>query len=250
MKIGAITLIEADRLALAGQFVRHYTRWCQPEDIHFLVLTDGVTYGGISQMLDFIKLCGCNSVVDGKPFETDASHYRVRDLTREIFNDDGWHFNVDSDEFFDRDVDVHELVRLCEKVGHLFVRAEMVDMVSQDGLLPEIPWDSNAAYMNKAQPDIYDTFPVEFDVTGKIVQGYKVKDCLLKNPHWGWHNAWGVDLSRCPSKIYDLHHFKWDATAIGRMRHRLENKDRFPYWQNFKNFVDYYDEHGRILIGS
>ncbi len=109
--------------------------------------------------------------------------------------------------------------------------------------------------ISKTHPDdadIYELFHVEHDITGGIVGGYRTKYALCKNPYYGNHNSYGkrgVDVrDEHYHTSYKLHHFKWDETVLERMRHRVENKDRFPYWENFQRFLDYYEEHGRIPL--
>lgn len=240
MRIGAITLIEGTRVNLMRQWVGHYSKWCRREDMHVRVMS---RLPEASPVERYLNGKGVNCLVDGDFFHTIDTHRKMQVWTRNIFGHwDGWHFNVDSDEFFDREVNVHSLVDGCEANGWLFVKARMTDMVARNGLLPPIGMDK----------DMYATFPIEYDVTGKIVKGYTTKFPLCKNPYYGYHNSYGpsgMDQKRDhhPS-LFKLHHFKWDATAVDRMRHRVENKDRFRYWGNFKLFLDYYEEHGKILI--
>lgn len=234
-----MTLIEAGRVRLLSQWIRHYGRWCSRKDMHVVLVGEGDTE-------PLRRTCvngGVPYYFDEKPFDTHGTHARVKALTSKVFDWDGWHFNVDADEFFARTVDVRALAEKCESGGFRFVRTQMTDMIAEDGSLPEIPHADNG--------DIYDVFPREAEVTKKLVGGYDIKDSFLQNPLYGNHNAHDVDLRLRPPVVYSLHHFKWDATVIGRMKERYETeaaRRRFPYWKHFRQFVQHYERHGKISL--
>lgn len=253
MRIGAMTLIEPRRVALASQFIRHYRRWCEAPDIHVVVIgCDDST-----AMENLVILSGCTLHRDPMPFETIPTHNRIKALTRQVFDWDGWHFNVDSDEFFDPSINVKSLCASCDGEGLVTVKAEMIDMLSPDGDLRVIP-----------DPDtlsIYDTFPVEARFTKAVSRGGIFKFCLNRNPYYGQHTPHGASSGitadtycdyppvpvdqRC-STVFKLHHFKWDSTARERMQLRIDHPERFPYWPEFQRFVDYFEEHGKVDVDA
>lgn len=166
-----------------------------------------------------------------------------------LFNFPGWHFNVDSDEFADPKINWISVAKKAEDKGKVFCRFKMWDMVSPDGLMPDIPYNPSFGVYDKKQEDVFNVFTKHAQLTEKIVKGYPIKDAFLKNPFYGHHNAWNVDLSSSRyGPVYKLYHFKWDSSCLNRMKDRISksNRDRFPYWANFKYFVDFYEKHGRI----
>ena len=205
MRIGALTTIEAGRPALLQQFIHHYSRWCNPADIHIIVR----------------GLC-CDTELQQK-------------LTEKVFQWDGWHFNVDSDEFFDRNVDVPALCARMEHNGYNHCKARMIDMFSPLGM-PPIP--------QLTESDIHDVFTERRSVTAAHGGAYDIKVCLLRNPLYGHHGIYspppGFVSSPFPFTM-DLLHFKWDETCLQRLRNRTDesNRERFPYWQSFDGMIRY-----------
>jgi hypothetical protein len=231
-------------------FIMHYKKWCDPADMYIMGQRQSTEVDNIL-FRTVVEDLGCNFIDWAGDYSTEDIKKDHARRTKELFTWDGWHFNVDSDEFFDRNINVPGLCANCDDRAKLFVRTRMTDRIAADGTFPEIglTWCEEIGFM--LDRDIYKIFPLEAEITTKLIGGYPMKDCLLKNPYYGHHNAWGVDLhtKRWPV-TYKLHHFKWDSTCIDRMRYRSapENQYRFPYWKDFKRFVDYYDKHGKIDI--
>lgn len=227
MRIGALTVIENGRVNLLEHFLSHYRQWCAPGDIHILVQCD-TPEENASDMEEVCKFFRANMRRWDGPYSTDDVKKISRKLTKEIFDWEGWHFNVDSDEFFDPRCDVSAMCEWADRHKKAFFRAYMLDMAAEEGF-PEI---GNLE-------DIFGQFPVECAFTEHIVKGYPIKDCLLKNPLYGHHNAEGCNLTtqRAPG-LYKLHHFKWDAGAVDRLRKRVENRGRYPWWRNSRHMLE------------
>lgn len=231
MRVGAITIVEATRARLIWHWIRHYKRWCDPWDMHVLVTSEGSSPEELAHIRRLIKEEGCRHSVSDAPFATNPTHELVAKATPSTFGWDGWHFSVDSDEFFDPMVDVPMLCERAEAASKEYLCCRMVDMVAPDGGYPPIP---------PVETSLFDVYSEEADITKAVQGSYNIKSALLKNPHYGLHHPRGVGKGKrfMPDQTWKLHHFKWDSTVFDRMRKRVANPERFPWSHEFKRFLD------------
>lgn len=134
------------------------------------------------------------------------------------------------------------LPALCDAwdaAGINIVPGEFVDRVAANGCLPAFD----------PQRPLWDQFPLGCDLTSRVLKGSTRKVVCSKGNvkiaranHTPLH---GQDLCSAQS-IVDIHHFKWDATVVGRLSRRLEEswRKRCPWWIESQRALQHIQAHG------
>lgn len=147
-----------------------------------------------------------------------------------------WYFRADLDEF--PVADLSDLARRADALGLRAVQGQMVDRVAADGSLPAI---------DPARP-LGDQFPLKGRITGPLLGACDVKVFLVKGDTplgMGGHHQRGGTPMRSEAEV---HHFKWSAGVIDRLRERIAHYQRIgmSHWAESAKFLAHYDANGRI----
>ena len=173
----------------------------------------------------------------------------ARALERHM-NEGDWVLIPDLDEFPEYSMPLRDLLRECQEAGYNAIRGHFVDRLSVDGHLPEFRRDECA----------FSQFPNCAQVTGRLLKAQTrvltaVRGTVPKNRHFvtdGSPALRGQALRFCPTEDVRVHHFKWSANAISRMRTRyLRYKElhdagsgAYGFFEEGKRCLDYLEARG------
>jgi hypothetical protein len=156
-----------------------------------------------------------------------------------------WTVVADQDEFHVYPDSLDSIVRYCEARGYEAVRGDIVDRLGPNGTLPAIE-DGRSLWL---------TFPLGGDVTRGILTFYSPQVVMVKGSallSWGSHYV--ARGKACPKKALEVpvHHFKWDATVVRRLRSRYQLYTSIgePYAEESKVILDHIAQHGGIDISN
>jgi hypothetical protein len=174
----------------------------------------------------------------------------VTQRLRSLYPDD-WAVVADLDEFQEYPDDLASVVEYCEERGYDAVTGEFLDRIGPDGAMPPIT-DGES---------LWDTFPLGGDVTKGLLADpgispfYSGKVVAAKGTtliSWGHHYV--ARGNPCPhSEIsVPVHHFKWDAGVLSRLRARYELYTGIgePYGWESKTFERQIVERGFIDVSD
>lgn len=179
--------------------------------------------------------CPIASEVVGDWFQVMEEGFRH---ARQLHPDD-WFVVADEDELQTYRDDLPSLLAWCERHGYDHVTGAFVDRVSADGSLPEI---------DRARP-IEEQFPLGAFLTYPLVGGDPRKVVAAKGRvplAVGQHIALAGEPCPIEDQFVQVHHFKWTAGLVERLRHRaryLREADR-SHWVESERFVDYLEARG------
>ena len=130
-------------------------------------------------------------------------------------------------------------IRLAEREGANVVRGTMIDRVAADGGFPAI----------HPRSDLSKLFPVRCRLTKRLQRGIDHKCVLVRGlllPAMAHHRMAGEKVG---SRAIEIHHFKWSASAVPRMRKaikRIKASGLRPYHVEYERVLGHLREHGRI----
>lgn len=150
-----------------------------------------------------------------------------------------WWIIADIDEFhlYSGD-DLRKVIDNCEEGGWDIVRGGFIDRIGVDGVFPEIV---------KNVP-IFEQFPVMGFFRYPMSRACPNKICIMKGyveltagqhyakidgqTTWKWQ-GWNHPLIN-PNTAVQVHHFKWDSTAIDRIKAVADIKQAYAYSDEYK----------------
>src|ERR1022692_695095 len=161
-----------------------------------------------------------------------------RTLQSECLRPDDWIVWCDSDEFQVYPGSLPDLIEGFETRGIDFLRGVFVDRVAADYGL--------AAF--DAKTPLWDIFPRTCNVTVALGGGDPQKVVLARPGvmlSGGKHFPIAMEKLKTIDGWVQIHHFKWDATLIERLRYRVrpEWKAKFPWWVESQRLIDYLIAH-------
>ena len=179
--------------------------------------------------------------------EIDEAHYLEREydamamgehhsrLQDEKVAPGDWIVWADSDEMQIHPKRLPEMAAWCEENRADLLRGIVIDRVAADGGLP--PFNPN-------EP-IWRTFPLTCAVTAAFTKGAAKKIAFARGSiklTGGKHFVAAGDRLRAPTGWVQIHHFKWDATVIERLRYRVrpEWRAKCRWWHNSQRMLDYF----------
>jgi len=167
-----------------------------------------------------------------------AQQIRTR-IIREHCGESDWILTADGDEFQKYPAEIGEVIRGCEQEGADHVLGEFVDRIAEGGALPELDPDVS----------VWRQFPKRGRVTERILGGCTRKVVLTRGYlelTGGHHWVVGGPGQPCSQFKVEVHHFKWDAQVVQRMKWRMDiyRKNNVPWWEESQRLLDYLLEHG------
>lgn len=156
---------------------------------------------------------------------------------------DTWWVVADIDEFqlYPND-HLPSLVKTCQEYGYTIVRGGFIDRVGLDGGFPKI-------VDNKS---IFEQFPMMGFFRYPLSYANPNKICLMRGnveltsgQHYAkidGHTTWRWQGWNHPqilnSSFIQVHHFKWDSTAIERIKQVSDIKQEYAYSDEYKLMYD------------
>ncbi|MEE4488990.1 glycosyltransferase family 2 protein [Streptomyces sp. BE230] len=163
---------------------------------------------------------------------------------------DDWYVLADSDEFHVYDRPLPELIEACERGGYGHATGCFLDRIGAGGKFPEV-----------GEGPLPKTFPLAGSVSAGLLRALPLKIAVARGRvelTSGQHGtADGPSLPRRESFV-QVHHFKWTASALARLRDRADQLADPAYIQRHtsivretRRFLAHVDLHGgRINIGD
>jgi hypothetical protein len=159
---------------------------------------------------------------------------------------DDWWILADQDEFQTYPDTLRSLLAFCDRHGYDYITGALVDRLSADGGFPAIDLER----------PLGPQFPLGAFLTWPLLGGDPRKTVAAKGrvplvigAHWA--------LAGVPCPIEDafvpVHHYKWTAGVIDRLRARAAALRRggVAHWEESARFIEYYETHaGRIDVSD
>jgi hypothetical protein len=227
--IALITTCDPQRFNLLRPFVAHYRAYGVRSffiNLHFDVSYPPDQHAAHSEranaLLGDLGL-SLHSVYSG-PFDAMAIRRHHDSIQKNIASRFRWLISADLDEFHEFPDQLDKFAPFLESKNLDGVRGRFVDRMARAGF-PEL------------QPDvsIWRQFPLGTDMTRAVLRGW-IDKVMLHRPEVrlvpGHHDAYGGANIRFWAETCAVHHFKWDATVVPRLRRRLEEdwRRRCPWW--------------------
>ena len=155
---------------------------------------------------------------------------------------DDWFIVADQDELQIYPLSLEELFDECGRRGYDFIEGTLVDRLAPGGVFAEVD----------PQRSIWEQFPIEALVTAALLGGEPRKVVAAKGHvalTGGQHNASngrGCPVEECHVAV---HHFKWTAGIVERLRARaaLLRARGLGFAEESERLLRYVDEHGAAI---
>lgn len=193
---------------------------------------------------DIAKEFGVNihSVKTHRPFDWEHVTH-LYNKTKMLYPNDWW-IVADDDEFQVYSKLTTDITKICDESGYDFVTGGFVDRIGKNGTFAEITPDCN----------IWETFPMagffRYPLSGACPN--KVTMCkgyveLTPGQHyakidgqttWKWQ-GWNHPLRFPPTQNFtQVHHFKWDSTALDRLQDVARIGQDYSYSSEYKKMYE------------
>jgi len=159
-----------------------------------------------------------------------------------------WIMHTDLDELHEYPCPIHRVVQAAAEQNVRAIYGNFMDRVAADGSLPRV----------LAEPTLWEQFPIECDLTQKILSGGTQKVMLARyqfrvSP--GHHEALLAPPGPAPigsADDYRVAHFKWHGDVKGRMQWGLEDSKPTAEWKGeARRFLAWLAAHdGRIDLSD
>ena len=242
--IALICTLEPGRIAWLPQFVRHYrdigverfflTLQLEPGNEP---LADDRAYALFRETLASLGIGDAFRLDDVYNGPVLMRHQRTIQVER--LGSDDWIVWCDSDELQVYPAPLSEIIRQSGAQGVEFLRGVFIDRVAADyGLAAFDPRTS-----------LWDAYPRACNVTLALAGGNPRKIALARGNvlvSGGKHALRGDVQLRTFGGWVQVHHFKWDATVLERLRYRIrpEWRAKFPWWIESQRLLDYFAANG------
>lgn len=164
-----------------------------------------------------------------------------------------WVIYADLDEFQQYPLEIETHIDVCERRGIHYLEGRMLDRISSTGELTPIDFKTS----------LEDQYPLGGYITRGIMGAWdkKIVAARASVDIGGGHHVSldqrGRPSKYCPdlspeSKGIIVHHFKWDATVLNRMRRHINYKDcSLRCWvKEMRLFLKYIEKNGKIDIND
>lgn len=158
-----------------------------------------------------------------------------------------WIVHTDLDELHQYPAPLPDVAAAAAAKGIDAVIGRLSDRVAADGSLPKIT----------AAPSLWEQFPVECDLTGRILGGETTKVMLSRfsvsvrsGHHQAYHATPGFPIGT--KEQYRVAHFKWHGDVVARMRWSLDRPNTNLAWKREAGaLLDWLEKNGgRIDLGA
>jgi len=181
------------------------------------------------------------------------------DNERKIINEnctfDDWIIYADIDEFQEYPEGLRNTIKKCDNKKKTFLEGRMIDRIASNGYLleytPSIPLEQQYPLGGQITYNLlkaWDKKIVAAKAARKVGGGHHV--FLRNTPLNGWYTyPYKRGISWRSRKI-KVHHFKWDAKVIERMKaeRTLPHKSLKSWRGEINRFLAYYDKFGYINV--
>jgi hypothetical protein len=161
---------------------------------------------------------------------------------RSLYPND-WAVIADQDEFQVYPDSLDAVVDFCERNRYEAVTGAFLDRIGEGGTLPPI----------EPGRSLWTTFPLGGEVSRVVVEDPEGKVTLARGDvvvGWGNHAVFRGEACPRGRLSVPVHHFKWDASVLERLRARYELYTRLgePYAEESLNALERIGATGRIDV--
>lgn len=261
--ISLICTTEPSRIDWLPQFVRHYRNLGVEKFLLSLQtepdLDPALREGYRAQFQTVLAALG---IPQAFFLETSFDAFAIRDHHDAIqdahTSPDDWIVWCDSDEFQLYPLPLRQMIERWKSSGYSYVNGLMLDRIARDGSLPRFDPSISAS----EQYPLICLFAVEVgnSLTRKVTVG-RGDVYLSRGNHFLASEAPAMltDAARlrlaaarpqdeltCPKSWVQIHHFKWDASVLDRLRFRLtpQWRAKCSWWQESDKMLSYFEAHG------
>ncbi len=234
-----ICTLEPYRIEWLPQFVQHYRHLGVERFLLTLQLEPGAAHAEKEQHRNRFRQKLAELDIEEayyweQAYDAMGMGKQHRRLQRQKVSPNDWVVWSDSDEFQVYPQPLRDIVAQCEAARVDFIRGAHIDRVAADFSLAQF----------EPERAIWETFPQTFNVGAALAGAATSKVGLARGRievsdgnHFPVTNA----SLRTLRGWVQVHHFKWDATLIERLRYRLrpEWQAKCPWWVVSKRLVDY-----------
>lgn len=251
-------------------FVRHYERLgVAPENMRFLLQTTDPDSPRLREAREILERHG---IPEGRlwsePYSSRTMWEQRRRLQQEIAGPADWVISADVDEFHEYPAPLAEVVAWCEEQGHDVVQGPFIDRLPADGDLTDLP---------PPEKSIAEAYPVQTELrhhigghTRNVNLGGSVNLMLIRGhvmPGIGGHNVapgqetprhalggplWRFRRLAKPRFLFGMpflvHHYKWTAGLLDRIRERLEHQEMTPAAREYNEKVVAFFDGGHLSM--
>ena len=166
-------------------------------------------------------------------------------MRRQFADPSEWVVLADLDEFQAHAWGLAATVAAADAESANVVRGHMIDRVASDGQLPPVIPGA----------DLWQLFPERCHVTSRLQGGLSYKCALVKAGLESGRTEEGLSLAhhhmtgeRVASVSVEIHHFKWNAEALERMRVAIVRTQAAgqPFWVEYARVIEHLERHGRL----
>jgi hypothetical protein len=242
--IALLCTLEPARIAWLPQLVRHYRGIGVERFLLILQLEpDAEPVAKDRDYAHFRRVLAGLGIGEGfrwdHAFGAPAIIQHQRGIQAEHVAPDDWIVWCDSDEFQVYPVPLPEMIAQCDANGIDYVRGVLIDRVAADYGLPAFD----------PQTPIWDTFPRTCSVTTALASGDPRKVVLARASvvvSGGKHRPRSPHNPKTFTGWVQVHHFKWDATLLERLRYRVqpEWQAKHAWWVESQRLLDYFAANG------
>jgi hypothetical protein len=211
-QVHLVAVVGGGDTGLLTHLVKHY-RGLGVESFYLIRHAESRQESGYAEIQDRAKAEGVELFRTHLGPWSDDLHGQLMTEAMDQHPDD-WYLPVDLDEFHVYDRPMPDLIELCERDGFTHVCGCFIDRVGPDGTLPAI-----------TESPLWESFPLGGAVTTRLIGAPSLKVCLLKGRVGvgGGHHGIPGDTGVPRRLAYvQVHHFKWTASLVERMRRRVE----------------------------
>lgn len=236
--VGLIATCDPQRLDLLAPFVAHYRRYGVDEffiSLHLDVKYPAERHDELSaQAAAALAECGVAlHATYACAFDAMAIRRHHDGIQQGVGSKFDWLVSADIDEFHEFPDALGAFTRDLQRHDAQCVTGHFIDRMARQGF-PAVRGDQS----------LWSQFPLGTDITRTVLHGWSTKVMLhrpsvklLPGHHYpeGSVDAW--------AQSYAVHHFKWDATVVPRLRRRLEQdwRDRCPWWTESARALEWLD---------
>jgi hypothetical protein len=242
--IHLISTIEEARIDWLPQFVDHYTRLGVDEfhlSVHFEPDTPREriahsTARAEKLLKPFDKTLTAVLVC---PYDAHATRSHHDELQSQIACQDDWILWADIDEFQVWPDEMRFLLKCAARRRVDYFRGEIIDRVSEDGSLT----------IFNPHTSIWSQYPrkchITRDVANAPTQKVACSKVMIKITP-GNHYAIDHLLLKCDVSLIEVHHFKWDASVVNRLKRRVlpDWRQRCHWWTESQALLEHIDTCG------
>lgn len=153
-----------------------------------------------------------------------------------------WWIVSDDDELQVYPEPVEDIIEKCERKGYDFVTGGFIDRIGIDGTFPEVTAETN---IHKAFPLAgFFRYPMSGACPNKVTLMRGTQN-ITPGQHYAQFNdgtnSWGkkhpkrMPIQRCFTQV---HHFKWDATCVERIKKVSEVKKEYSYSDEYERMYN------------